>query len=32
MRPVEELGGRPPLRAMLVGVDGIKRVRALLEA
>lgn len=32
MLPVEELGGQPPLRVMLDGVDGIKRVRSLLEA
>jgi hypothetical protein len=32
MLPAAELGGRPPLRVMLDGVDGIRRVRALLEA
>ncbi|MHB1186488.1 antitoxin Xre/MbcA/ParS toxin-binding domain-containing protein [Thiobacillus sp.] len=32
MLPVEELGGQPPLRVMHDGVEGIKRVRALLEA
>jgi len=31
MLPLAELGGQPPLLVMLGGVDGIKRVRALLE-
>lgn len=32
MLPASELGGLPPLRVMLDGVEGIKRVRALLAA
>ena len=32
MLPAAELGGQPPLRVMLDGVEGIKRVRSLLEA
>lgn len=32
MFPVAELGGQPPLRVMLDGLEGIKRVRSLLEA
>ena len=32
MFPAAELGGQPPLRVMLDGLEGIKRVRALLEA
>lgn len=31
MLPVAELGGQPPLRVMLDGVEGIRRVRKLLE-
>jgi hypothetical protein len=31
MLPAAELDGQPPLRVMLDGVDGIKRVRSLLE-
>ena len=32
MLPAAELDGQPPLRVMLDGMDGIKRVRSLLEA
>ncbi len=32
MLPAEALGGQPPLRVMLDGVEGIMRVRSLLEA
>lgn len=32
MLPVAELGGQPPLLMMLHGMDGIRRVRALLES
>jgi hypothetical protein len=31
MSPAEGLGGQPPLRVMLDGVEGIRRVRSLLE-
>lgn len=31
MLPAVRLGGQPPLRVMLDGVEGIKRVRSLLE-
>lgn len=32
MLPDDRLGGQPPLRVMLEGVEGIRRVRGLLEA
>lgn len=32
MFPAEGLGGQPPLRVMLDGVEGIRRVRTLLES
>jgi hypothetical protein len=32
MLPAGELGGQPPLRVMLDGMEGIKRVRSLLGA
>jgi hypothetical protein len=32
MLPVAELGGQPPLRVMLDGVEGIRRVRSLLDS
>ncbi len=32
MLPAAALDGQPPLRVMLDGMDGIKRVRSLLEA
>ena len=32
MFPATELGGQAPLRVMFDGMDGIKRVRSLLEA